>query len=320
VRLLVLIVNYRTADLTIDALASVEPEIRAGLSARVAVVDNASKDGSAERISEAVAARRWGDWVTVFPSERNGGFASGNNFALAKGIGAGPAPDYVHLLNPDTVARPGALTALVEFLDAHPTVGIAGSQLEDLDGTPQRSAYRFPNVLGELEATARVGPISRLLAPWVVAYPSPQEASPSDWVSGASMMIRREVFDAIGVFDERYFLYYEEVDFIQRARRAGWSCWIVPQSRVVHLEGQATGVTDPRKRRRRRPAYWFESRRRYFMTHLGRPATVLADLAFATGSLIWRARTVVEGRVNDTPEFLLRDLAKHSALVRGLAD
>ena len=241
VRDLVLIVNYRTADLTIDALASLAPEIAAVGDAHVVVVDNDSGDGSYDKIAESVAARNWGAWATVLASDRNGGFASGNNFGLTKALETWPAPRYVHLLNPDVIVRPGALAALVGFMEAHPEVGIAGSRLEDPDGTPQRSAFRFPSVLGELEANAKLGPLSRLLARWMVAPPVSSEACPSDWVAGASMIIRREVFDAIGWLDDRYFMYFEEVDFALRARRAGWPCWYVPSSRVVHLVGRSSG-------------------------------------------------------------------------------
>ena len=318
-RVIVLIVNYRTADLTIDALASLEPEIGAATDAQVVVVDNASEDGSYERIGAAVAARGWGSWATVLAAPSNGGFSSGNNFGLAWALERWPAPRYVHLLNPDTVVRPGALAHLIAFMDANPTVGIAGSRLEDPDGRPQCSAFRFPTVLGELEATARFGPLTRLLVDQVIAPPISTEACACDWVAGASMIIRREVFDAIGLLDDRYFMYYEEVDFTVRARRAGWTCWYVPESRVVHLVGQSSGVTDARHARRRRPDYWFESRRRYLLTHLGRRAAVAADLAFFCGSLARWARLVIERKPLDTPEHLFADLARHSVLAKSWA-
>ena len=100
-------------------------------------------------------------------------------------------------------------------------------------------------------------------------------------MAGASLIVRREVFDAVGLLDEGYFMYFEEVDFCLKASRAGWPCWYVPTSRVVHLVGQSSGVTKAGDERKRRPRYWFEARRRYFMTNHGRPKTLAADVAFA---------------------------------------
>jgi N-acetylglucosaminyl-diphospho-decaprenol L-rhamnosyltransferase len=316
-KLLTVIVNYGTASLTVDALASLEGELSLVSPAQVVVVDNCSPDGSADRIAAAIAERGWSGWVTLVRAERNGGFAYGNNRGIEAAAAIGRRPTYVHLLNPDTIVRPGALRALVNFMDAHPRVGIAGSRLEDPDGTPQRSAFRFPGVLSELETSASFGPMSRLLSAWVVAPPVCAHACPTDWVAGASMIVRREVFDDIGALDEDYFLYFEEVDFTLKARDAGWTCWYVPQSRVVHLVGQASGVTDPRQCRRRRPDYWFESRRRYYVKNLGPVRSALADVAFATGRLAWKARRIVDRRSDDTPAKLLRDFARHSVFVKG---
>jgi GT2 family glycosyltransferase len=316
-KLLTIIVNYRTADLTIDALASLESQIKALTHAQVVVVDNASGDGSAERIEAAIVERRWGGWVTLVRAERNGGFAYGNNLGLRVAVERRSIPAYVHLLNPDTIVRPGAIQALISFMDAHPEVGIAGSRLEDPDGTPQMSAFRFPGILGELDRSIRFGPISKLLARWVELPPIWNEPQPTDWVAGASMIIRREVFDAVGPLDEGYFMYYEEVDFTLSARKAGWSCWYVPASRVVHLVGQASGVTDPKKARRRRPAYWFESRRRYMLKHFGVEGAVAADLATIAGQALWQVRRVVERKADDTPERFLRDSVRHSVFSTG---
>src|SRR5262249_25421828 len=227
-QLRIVIVNYRTPRLVIDCLRSLAAQVGAACPARVVVVDNDSRDGSVGAIRRVIDGARWGDWVEVLPLERNLGFAGGNNAALRDAMSPPGATDYILLLNPDTVARPGALRALVDFMERHPEVGIAGSRLEDPDGTPQRSAFRFPSWASELEGGLRLGLVSRLLHRRVVAPPVRGEAHPCDWVAGASMMIRRAVFRDIGLLDDGYFLYFEEVDFCLRARRAGWSCWYVP--------------------------------------------------------------------------------------------
>jgi N-acetylglucosaminyl-diphospho-decaprenol L-rhamnosyltransferase len=317
VKLLTIIVNYKTAPLTLDALASLPAEIAKIPTARVIVVENDSQDGSAELIEEAIRTRGWSSWATLLRAERNGGFAYGNNVAIRAVEAEGGKPQYVHLLNPDTVVRPGALAALLEFMDRRPEVGIAGSRLEEPDGRAQVSAFRFPGVLSELEEGMRLGIVSRALHNWLVALPIPEEEAPVDWVAGASMIIRDRVFEAVGLMDESYFMYYEEVDFTLRARRAGWPCWYVPSSRVVHLVGKSSGVTDPTKVRKRRPDYWFDSRRRYFLNNLGVVGAGLADLAYAAGHLTFRMRKVVQRKAQQHPDRFLRAFVRHSVFARG---
>lgn len=315
----IVIVNYRSAGLTIDCLASLEPEVAAYPGpVRAVVVENASGDGSADRLAAELSRRGWSSWAELMPLDRNGGFASGNNAAIAPALGGPDRPDYVWLLNPDTVVRPGALAELVGFLEAHPAAGLAGSRLEDPDGTPQRSAFRFPCPLSELEDGLRFGPASRLLRRWIVAPPVPAgpEPSPTDWVAGASLMVRRAVFEAIGLLDERYFMYFEEVDFCRRAAKAGWPCWYVPRSRVVHLVGQSSGVTAKATARRRRPAYWFASRGRYFRAHFGPLGKLISDLLWAGGFGAYRLRRIVHRRDDACPDRLLSDFLRYNFLSR----
>ena len=122
------------------------------------------------------------------------------------------------------------------------------------------------------------------------------------------MMVRRAVFDRVGLLDEGYFLYYEETDFCLRARRAGWECWYVPASRVVHLVGQSSGVTDRHRPRGRRPAYWFASRRRYFERNHGPGYAALASAAWAAGFALWRARRRVQRKPGHGPGRAARGL------------
>lgn len=312
---LVVIVNYRTPELVAASLASLAEE-RRRCALRVTVADNASPDDSLPRIRGAIEAGGWSGWVQLLALPRNGGFAYANNAAIRQALESPRPPRYVHLLNPDTEVRPGAVELLARFLEEHPRVGIAGSRLEDPDGHPQASAFRFPSVLGELEWGLRLGPVSRLLASRVVARPPSERAQAADWVSGASMMLRREVFDAIGLLDEGYFLYFEELDFCLTARRAGWPCWHVPASRVVHHEARATGLLHGNATARL-PAYWFESRRRFFLKNHPRWKALAADLALLGGFGAWRIRRVLQRKPDlDTPHFLA-DLWRHSTLRRG---
>ena len=125
------------------------------------------------------------------------------------------------MLNPDAIAEPNTVTTLLSFFDRNPKAGIAGSRISGLDGAPHTSAFRCPTPLGELESGLRLGIATRVLNRWVVA-PGPRTTTGSvDWVAGASFMIRRKVFEDVGLFDEEFFLYFEEIDLCARAAKAG---------------------------------------------------------------------------------------------------
>ena len=291
---LIVIVNYRSANLAIACLHSLAPEVAAAPGARVIVTDNSSGDGSVAQLEAAVREHQWSDWVAIQPLDRNGGFAYGNNAAVQPALASGDPPRFLWLLNPDTLVRPGALKALVDFLDARPDVGLAGSRLEHRDGSPQRSAFCFPSIASEFEGAIRMRLVTRALRRWVGRPECPESPCPTDWAAGASLMVRREVFETVGLLDEHYFMYYEEVDFCRKARDAGWPCWYVPASRVVHLVGQSSGVNDVNVvSSSRRPRYWFEARRRYFRKHHGFLGTLVADLAFAIGFALFRIRSAL---------------------------
>jgi GT2 family glycosyltransferase len=307
-RVLIVIVNYRTADLALEALRALALQARGGETAMVVVTDNASGDSSVEHLRAAVDREGWGHWASIMPLGRNGGFAYGNNAGIRVALDSSSHFEYVMLLNPDTVARPGAVNALLGFMDANPRAGIAGSGLEDAFGDRDCSAHRFPSPLGELEGGARLGVLSRLLKAYAVSPPVRNEAHPCDWVSGASMLVRAEVFRDVGLLDESFFLYFEEVDLCRRARNAGWEVWHVPQSIVMHLEGASTGVNAAGGRR---PAYWYDSRRRYFLKHHGVHGLALADVLWSLGRLSLLIRSLlrlVRPRAERDPKRFMLDL------------
>jgi N-acetylglucosaminyl-diphospho-decaprenol L-rhamnosyltransferase len=349
-KLLIVIVNYRSAQLTLDCLNSLDAEMALLPDAQVVVTDNQSPDDSVLKLQAATTNR---PWLTILPLPKNGGFAYGNNAAIAAALGLetlprntglrpvplasanqnlstpdptstgqrpvsqGPdTPDFILLLNPDTIVRPGAIQALLEFMTTNPKAGIAGSRLEDPDGTPQRSAFRFHSIAGELERGMRTGFVTKLLKNRMIAPPQRDETYQCDWVAGASMMVRRELFESAGLMDENYFMYFEEVDFCLAAQRKGWSCWYVPASRVVHLVGAVSQLSDARKHRKRRPAYWFESRRRYFVKNHGWLYAALADLAYLSAHALWRLRRFVQQKEDTDPPKLLTDSLCHSVFMR----
>ena len=291
-------------------LRAVESALTAmeGIDGAITVVDNDSGDGSEDRIRRAVADRGWSR-VRVLQAGRNGGFGAGNNVGIRAGLPGGVRPDYAYILNSDAFPAPDAIRLLLDHLETHADVGFAGSYIHGLDGDPHTTCFRFPSVWSELEGAARTGPITRALARHVVPMEIPaQGVMRVDWLAGCSLMMRQSVLDSIGLFDETFFLYFEETDLCRRAAQAGWPTDYVRASDVAHIGSETTGM----KRWRRTPGYWFDSRRHYFTKTHGRAGFAAATLAHVAGALVWRARCALARRpVGDPPHFL-RDLIVHS--------
>ncbi len=316
-RLLIVSLNYRTPQMTLRSVQAALRETR-GLDAQIVIVDNDSGDGS----YEAMQAGLRDPWATGAPirlirSPRNGGFGAGNNIGIRAGMADGARPDYVYLLNSDAFPGPGSLRALVDHLETHPEVGLAGSYIHGEDGAPHVSTFRFPSVLSELEGAARFGPISRLLAAHRVPLDLPESECRVDWLAGASLMVRQDVLDHIGLFDETFFLYFEETELCLRAARAGHKAHFVRDSKVMHIGSVSTGM----KRWDRIPGFWLDSRWHYFCKAGGRGHAALATLAHVAGGLIWRARRVIQRKPAADPAHFLRDMIVHDlrALLRARA-
>lgn len=315
-RLLTVVLNWRTPDMT---LRSVECALAAleGITGALVVVDNDSGDGSFEKLSEAVVARGWDrgpQQVRVLQSGRNGGFGAGNNFGIRAGLPDGSKPDYVYILNSDAFPAKDAIRALLDHLETHPATGFAGSHIHGPDGEPHRTAFRFPSILGEFEAQVRFGPVSKLLNRWIVAQPLPTITTRVDWLAGASLMMRQAVLDRIGLFDETFFLYFEETDLCRRAALAGWPTDYVVQSRVAHIGSVSTGM----KEWQRIPQFWLDSRLHYFVKNHGRAYALGATLASLAGGALWRARLLVQRKDRGDPPRYLRDMVAHGlrAMIR----
>ncbi|MFN4155682.1 MAG: glycosyltransferase family 2 protein [Paracoccaceae bacterium] len=303
---LTVILNWRTAEMT---LRSAEAALVAmqGIDGAVVIVDNDSGDGSFERMAAEVAARGW-NRVRVVQSGHNGGFGAGNNFGIRAGLPGGARPDYVYLLNSDAFPAPGAIRALLAHLEAYPQTGFAGSHIHGADGEPHRTAFRFPSVAGEFEQAARLGPVSRLLRGSIVAPPLPEVTGRVDWLAGASVMMRQAVLDRIGLFDEVFFLYFEETELCLRAARAGFPTDYVVESRVMHIGSVSTGM----KGWQRIPRFWLDSRMYYYTKSHGRAYALLATAAHVAGGLIWRGRALIQRKERADPVLYLWDMSAHA--------
>jgi N-acetylglucosaminyl-diphospho-decaprenol L-rhamnosyltransferase len=314
---LAVIVSYKTAELVKNLIVSLARERAAeatrGLELRAVVVDNAS--GDAEAIEQAVVSGGHDGWVKVLRAPENGGFSYGNNLGFRHGFELPEVPEFFFMLNPDTEVRPGAVGGLVEFFDQHPDAGIAGSSLEDEDGSPWPYAFRYPSLLSELDYGLRLGFVSKLLRKHVVARLMGSTAEQVDWLPGAAMMVRRQVIERLGGLDQTYFLYYEETDFCLKVKNAGYTVWYVPESRVMHIAGQSTGVTGFQRVAKPLPAYWFESRRRYFAKNHGLAYAVATDAVLLASHALGQAkeRFLKGSKTPGVPHFA-QDVFRHSVL------
>jgi len=253
-------------------------------SLRVVVVEGGSGDNSAEVLAEALKDPEYLDWVSLLPLEANGGYGWANNQAILTLAREPSPPDFIHVLNPDTEVGEGAVVALATELIANPRCGAAGSQLLTPDREPTASAFRFPSAGREFAGAAQSDAIRRALGIKAIVV-SPEQSGEVDWVTGASVMSRATALQETGLFDDGFFLYFEEVELMHRLRSMGWTVRHVPASRVTHIEGAATGVGAGAVERPF-PRYWYRSRRRYYELTGGTPALVAANLSSLAGQAI----------------------------------
>ncbi len=223
--LLVIIVSWNVNSLLANCLHSILNETTE-VDFQVIVVDNASTDGSADMVAHDFPA------VQLIRSDVNLGFAGGNNLGIQAADSAIP---YILLLNSDTLVKPGALTALVRFMDTHPETGAVGPRLLRPDGTPQPYAFGGdPTPLYLLRRGLKRLLFHRYLHDWAT-----DEIQAVDWVSGACLLARHVAIEQVGVLDKNMFMYFEDSEWCLRMRKAGWKVYYNPQVEIVHLGGQS---------------------------------------------------------------------------------
>jgi len=241
----IIIVNWNTRDLLAQCLESVagrqmsvvrhqssdtndRPTGDRLLTTDIWVVDNASSDGSAQMVRERFP------WVRLIESEENVGFARANNQAILASKG-----EYVLLLNSDTQVLPNSLAALLGCAADHPTAGIIGGKLLNPDGSFQAGGNDFSTFWSEL--LLLTGMARWFYSPYFPSYP-PQESNTTrhcDWVGGACLLARRVAIETVGLLDERYFMYVEEVDWCYRMHQAGWEVLYCAEAPIIHYGGRS---------------------------------------------------------------------------------
>ena len=233
------IVNTNSRELLLACLETLR-----GTTAEIVVLDNASEDGSADAVRE-----RFPD-VRVLAQEFRAGFGANHNTVMRATEGR-----YVYVLNEDTTADDWGFARIVEYLDAHPRVAALGPRLTYPDGRLQDSAWRFPTPLVSTLGLLTVGKLG-------VKQSHGDAPHAVDWVMGAALVLRRDALDEVGLFDDEFFLYSEEVDLQFRLRQAGWDVHYFPSATVVHHESQFSADIPER-----RINEMWRSRHRYWRKH-----------------------------------------------------
>ena len=230
-RLSVVFLSYNTRDLTEQALRTVL-DAAEGMEVEIFVVDNASHDGSADMVAEKFPA------VKLLRNEDNVGFAAGNNVALRQVVG-----EYVLIINTDTIVRRDTLRALAGFLDEHPEVGACGCKILDPDGTLQLDSRRgFPSPMAafcKMSGLSRLFPDHPSISRYHMTYLDPEQTAEVEVLSGSCMMVRKAAMDQVGLLDEDYFMYGEDIDWCYRIHKAGWKIFYVPTTEIIHFRGES---------------------------------------------------------------------------------
>jgi len=228
----IIIVSYNVSSFLNQALTTLANAFQ-DLEVEVYVVDNASTDNSVEMVKQKYP------WVNLIENNQNLGFASATNLALARARGR-----HILLLNPDTVLRRDTLKTMVDFMDAHPEAGAAGCKVINPDGSLQLACRRgFPTpgvAFFKMIGLSDLFPKSKTFGAYNLTYLDPDSLAEVDAVSGSFMMLRKEVIDKVGVLDEDFFMYGEDLDICYRIKQEGWKIYYVPFTEIIHFKGEST--------------------------------------------------------------------------------
>lgn len=313
----IITVTYNASDFIssyLDAIARVFDELS---SLSLVIVDNDSADDTIALIKAFVEAHRLRDRVSIVASDENLGFGRGCNLGAAEAKEKFNA-ELFWFLNPDTVVDKKAATELLALVQSG-SGDFVGSSLCDESNKVRSGAFRFPSALTVLLSTSLLGVLARMFpgkGSTIALSDVPVEA---DWLTGASFMVTKKVFDALEGFDSAYFLYFEEVDLFFRAKQNGYKVISTSSSVVYHASGASTGMNkhEVETKAKRRPPFWFESRRYFYIKNYGTVGFLLTDCAFIVGSLIRKIKNKLNGKPNTDPEKLLQDILAHSLIVKG---
>lgn len=265
-KLSIIIVSWNVGEDLLRCLESIK-ENRPCERFETIVIDNGSTDGTVEAVRKSFSE------VVIIANDENRGFAAANNQGIVQSKG-----EYVLLLNPDTIVHSGALDTLIGFMDSHPDIGVCGPKLLNEDGSTQRSVRRLPTfraVLYRHTIFKLIGLFRGQYNKWMMkdfTYDCQKEVFQ---LMGAALLIRRSVIDQVGLMDENFFMYYEEVDLCYRIKKAGWRIVFMPEAVITHLAGRSAAQTPVAKR-----IMMLTSLLTFFRKHHGRFRTGLFGVVF----------------------------------------
>ncbi len=306
----IITVTYNCEDFIEDFLISVTDQLTPSAQAHLIIIDNLSSDNTVNVVKKYIDDNHLSDKITLLPQSKNLGFGAGCNagVAAAKSLN----PKYYWFLNPDTLVFPETRPELVKFLQQNLRAGFVCSQLEDKSGNPRSSGFRFPSAISELCASLRLGIVDRIFANRKIAIPVNAQSHQADWLTGASFLVTAQAFEDLNGFDEAFFLYFEEVDLCFRAHKKNIERWVNPASKIYHIAGASTGISSGKKAIKRRPQYWFDSRRHYYIKNHGHLYFALTDFITVTNLSLFKMRNFFQKKETNDPPYLLQDYARNS--------
>lgn len=288
----IIIVSWNVKKLLKDCLKSIYQNYD-NLNIEVFVSDNASTDGTMEMVRQKFPQ------VKYIQNEGNIGFTKANNRAFEVAAGK-----YILFLNPDTVVKPKALSRMVKFIEEDPKCGALGPRLLNPDGTLQLSCRTFPTFKTQLFSTLFLDvlfPKSRLFGKHMMSYWKHDELKEVDQPMGSALLVRKDILDKIGAFDENIIFWYDEVDLCYRIKKAGWKIFFVPDAEIIHYGGQGFKQWKGLRASLWGAYIWRKSRNYFFKKHYGGwtvPILILLDLSqiiiilgvfLLVAKLIWSA-------------------------------
>ncbi|MGD1278301.1 MAG: glycosyltransferase family 2 protein [Tepidisphaeraceae bacterium] len=307
--LLIVVINFRTPQLTIDCLSSVAAQIDQVPGTRLALVDNGSPDDSPALLAQAIARNGWA-WITLIRSPVNRGFAGGNNLALQSLQTLHPDASFVLLLNSDTILLPGALPYCVQKMQGDASVGLMSCLLLNADQTVQNTARKMPTPLRLAACSFGLPWLFPRAFAWAnlddPGWDRRTEVRNVDWVGGAFMLIRRQVLERIGLLDDRFFFYGEDAEFCHRVRKHGW--WVRYDSGAAVVHRAAASSDAAMLPASRRTALVWQARYLLQRRCFGLPAELLIRFLDIAASTLRYFKLLIRGRKNTPQGAAQRDL------------
>ena len=309
-------VTYRAAGFINDFLIAACKLLELNSNLSLVLVDNQSPDNTVELINTFIDKSPVKSRITFCAEKGNHGFGKGCNIGAANAIETFN-PDYFWFLNPDTKITQENYIPLISFSKRKPHADFIGSSLKDELGKQHAGAFRFPSIKNTISQQLSLKLFDRMFPNSTTAYQIFDTPHKADWLTGASFLAKRSSFNKLGGFDEKFFLYFEEVDLFYRAKQLNMESWSCPDSCVFHISGASTGMNNAKlesKQRKPRPKFWFESRRYFYLKNYGRSYFAITDLCFLLCREISKIKFFIKGQPSTQPIIRFSDILKHSAL------